>query len=205
MSRELPLDSPNWITLADAHRWRLQQVGNRLLADRDLTDAMASGQIASMRRRGVPGKGPDRELLSKSHWFRYRVDTWSDGAFVTPRLRLGALVQFVRGYVFYAWKPDVERAWPLREATIESASPVIEKKEAEKAKRLSRQREIAQSIIDRRYSDGVPETTHTSTVEKEIKADWDAMCRELLTDPDSVRPPSYNTVKDMLGRSEKAD
>ena len=52
--RPLPLDSPKWTPFAVLHPRLCEQTGSRRCADRDLTEAMANGQVRSMRRRISP-------------------------------------------------------------------------------------------------------------------------------------------------------
>jgi len=131
--RRLPLDSPNWTPFDVLHPLVCAQTGNRRFADRELTDAMASGRVRSMRRRVSPrADKPERELLLPSFWADYQLNSsWSDIAAWDGEQRLlvverdpppppwrlepvpseldramGLRVVPLRGYVFYAWKPD---------------------------------------------------------------------------------------------------
>ena len=155
--RRLPLvDSPNWTPLDDLHLLVCAQTGDRRLADRDLTDAMATDRVRSMRRRVSPrADEPERELLLPSFWADYQLnsDTGAgDGEqrlLVVERARcpqppwlregvppglnrtmLGLRGVPLRGYVFYAWKPDCKKIFGLGvalEDTRESAHEKLEK------------------------------------------------------------------------------
>jgi len=134
----LPLDSPNWMPLPDAHRLLCPLLGDRHLAAKDLTDAQADGRVRSMRRCFVYGVwrewekgrvvdqargyregkvvseervliGPERELLRREHWTEHELQSWSDATFVTRRSNTPASI---KGYVYFVWKPDLEKIWP---------------------------------------------------------------------------------------------
>ena len=154
--RRLPLDSPNWTPLDELHPLVCAQTGDRRFADRDLTDAMATDRVRSMRRRVSPrADEPERELLLPSFWADYQLnsDTGAgDGEqrlLVVERARcpqppwlregvppglnrtmLGLRGVPLRGSVFYAWKPDCKKIFGLGvalEDTRESAHEKLEK------------------------------------------------------------------------------
>ena len=155
--RHFPLDSPNWTPLGNLHPLVCAQTGDRRFADRDLTDAMANGRVRSMRRRISPrADEPERELLPPSFWADYELDSsWSNIAACDGEQRLlvvernppppppwhlepvppeldrmtGPLVMPLRGYVFYAWKPDCKKIFGLRFALEDTREPVHEKLE----------------------------------------------------------------------------
>jgi hypothetical protein len=119
-NEKLPLDSPEWLPDADAHRVLCQRTGDRHLAAQDLTKVMADGDVPSMRRCFARGRspdgelvplGPDRELLPRSFWSDYELDSWSDALLVVPRRRGGQVVP-LRGFAFYVWKPALAKIWP---------------------------------------------------------------------------------------------
>jgi hypothetical protein len=118
---ELPLDSPNWIPITEAHQLLCSRTGNRRLAATDLTDAMAKG-APSMRRcfgheivRKADGSyvrrliGPERELLPAEHWAEYEVQSWSDSTFVTKR---GPKPWMVKDFTYFVWRPALAEIWP---------------------------------------------------------------------------------------------
>jgi hypothetical protein len=138
-----PLDSPNWTPLTEVHRFVCEQTGDRRLADRDLTDAMASGRVRSMRRRISPRTDkPERELLPPSFWEDYKLDSsWPvkarDGEKrllvleraprLEPVAELAGLAPEwerwhvpLRGYVFYASKRDCKKIWRADAASTEA-------------------------------------------------------------------------------------
>jgi hypothetical protein len=154
--RRLPLDSPDWTPFDVLHPLVCAQTGDRRFADRDLTDAMANGRVRSMRRRVSPrADEPERELLPRSFWADYQLnsDAGAGGGEppllvverarcsqpsglrepVPPRLNrmmLGLRGVPLRGYVFYAWKPDCKKIFGLGvalEDTRESAHEKLEK------------------------------------------------------------------------------
>jgi hypothetical protein len=114
-----PLDSPNWLPIHDAVGSLCRLTSNRRLAVRDLTAKLASGDVRSMRRCFVYGRrsgtgegvllGPDRELLPPSFYADHELDSWSDHTWVVARDRSGL---FDRYFVYYGWKPDLEKIWP---------------------------------------------------------------------------------------------
>src|SRR5262249_59586698 len=104
VTRRFPLDSPNWIPIVNALQSLCDLTGNRQLAAKDLTNALADRDVPSMRRyfsgrRQSPAVGavllePDGELLPAAYWTEHPVQRWSSdatfvahpGAFV-PRRR----------------------------------------------------------------------------------------------------------------------
>jgi len=74
--RRLPLDSPDWTPFDVLHPLVCAQTGDRRFADRDLTDAMATDRVRSMRRRVSPrADEPERELLPRSFWADYQLNS----------------------------------------------------------------------------------------------------------------------------------
>src|SRR5262249_59185603 len=74
--RRLPLDTPTGTPFDVFHPRVGAQPGNRRFADRELTDAMASGRVRSMRRRVSPrADEPERELLPPSFWAGYQLNS----------------------------------------------------------------------------------------------------------------------------------
>jgi hypothetical protein len=194
--RPLPLDSPDWMPLDVLHPLVCAQTGDNRFADRDLTDAMAKGRVRSMRRRISP---PERELLLPSFWADYRLDSfWStddeerllvverDLPRLPPwpreplppglnRTMLGLRGVPLRGYVFYAWKPDCKKIWVADAASTEARPPAQEvpvergrKKVYEHAALTS----IAFALFEHRKQ-GEPEKTQAE-VARELRA-W---CKE---------------------------
>jgi len=153
--RRLPLDSPDWTPFDVLHPLVCAQTGDRRFADRELTDAMANGRVRSMRRRISPrADEPEHELLPPSFWADYQLNSDAGAAdeqrlLVVERARcpqppwlregvppglnrtmLGLRGVPLRGYVFYAWKPDCKKIFGLGvalEDTRESAHEKLEK------------------------------------------------------------------------------
>jgi hypothetical protein len=213
---ELPLDDPRWVPAAEMHRRRWEQVGDPQLAARDLTEAHRATdkwkRIRSMRRPIHSGVDPDRERLSPLFWTEYEYYWWAPKRALQVRSRGGlrdaigpdGFIGRAFNYVYFGWGPDFDELWWSGAVSTEAASPIIEEKETEQAERL--QRQIARAITNRRYPNGVPRTVQVTTVEIEIRNDWDDECRDKWQiDPKTVRPPVYNTVKDILGRGRKPD
>jgi hypothetical protein len=124
--KALPLDSPNWMTIAEAHRLLCSLAGSRILAAKDLTDAMADEdedrRLPAMRRCFMYGirpqadgghdrvlVGPERELLPRAYWTEHEVQSWSDATFVTERSNNPASL---KGYAYFVWKPALAKRWP---------------------------------------------------------------------------------------------
>jgi len=129
---KLPLDDPRrWMPLADVHKALCPSTGHPELAARDLTEAMAKPEpdgVRSMRRRFArvpdganPDDYPERELMSWAFWAEEHEllstsDTLMapDGLLIGSRARHGQIMtaDAARGYAFFAWRPDLEKAWP---------------------------------------------------------------------------------------------
>ena len=124
--KALPLDSPNWMTIAEAHRLLCNLTGSRDLAAKDLTDAMADEdedrRLPAMRRcfaYGIRQKadgsndrvflGPERELLPREYWTEHELQSWSNATFVTQRSNNPASI---KGYAYYVWKPALAKLCP---------------------------------------------------------------------------------------------
>jgi hypothetical protein len=118
---QLPLDSPKWQPLELAHRELIYYVGNKYLADRDLTELLHAGKVRSMRRRLIlrnPEIGPpapDRELVMEEFWHKWVLESWSDGLLIMARHQRPpkggpVLARRIVGFVFYVWWPDFEKA-----------------------------------------------------------------------------------------------
>ena len=118
VTRRFPLDSPNWIPIVNALQSLCDRTGNRQLAAKDLTNALADRDVPSMRRyfsgwRQSPPVGavllePDGELLPAAYWTEHEVQSgWSDGSFVTSRGYIP-----IMGYAYFVWKPALAKIWP---------------------------------------------------------------------------------------------
>jgi hypothetical protein len=127
---KLPLDDQQrWRPLAEVYKALCQSTGSPQLAALILTEAMAKpGGVRSMRWRAArvpdganPDDYPERELLSPTFWAEQHEllstsDTLShpDGLVIGLRSRHGQIMtaDAARGYAFFAWGPDLEKAWP---------------------------------------------------------------------------------------------
>ena len=164
--RPLRLDSPDWMPLDVLHPLICEKTGDRRLADRDLTDAMANGRVRSMRRRISP---PEREQLLPSFWAEttnwiapgptsplgaasWRRQSWTARcAFEIVPLRGGMTL---RGYVFYAWKPDCKKIFGLGVAVEDTKEPVHEKLEKSGRPQTIRRQELREEIVRRCWQKG---------------------------------------------------
>src|SRR5262249_46794851 len=126
---ELPLDSPNWMPLAEAHRLLTGLLGNGYLAAKDLTAAVAANPSAKrlpcMQRAVASRIAPDqdREIVPLSIRFDFdheklRVWEWKDDAPVYYRGPADAAPRGRRVYfdaadaAFFVWRPKFEKIWP---------------------------------------------------------------------------------------------
>ena len=130
--RRFPLDSPNWIPIVNALQSLCDLTGNRQLAAKDLTNALADRDVPSMRRyfwgfRQSPPVGavllvPDGELLPAAYWTEHHVQSWSsDATFVARRgafdpSRCNMFTE-ITGYAYFVWKPALAKIWPAAFAT----------------------------------------------------------------------------------------
>jgi hypothetical protein len=197
--RRLPLDSPNWTPLTEVHRFVREQTDDCRLADRDLTNAMANGRVRSMRRRVDPPRRadePERELLPPSFWADYKLESCgSDGLLVVGRkppplppwrttplepvspfaAQLDHALRVLRGYVFYAWKPNCKKIWVADAASTEARPPAQEvsvERGRKKVYEHAALTAIAFALFEHRKQ-GEPEKTQAE-VARELRA-W---CKE---------------------------
>ena len=217
--RRLPLDSPDWTPLNVLHRLVCTQTGDRRLADRDLTDAMASGRVRSMRRRISPrADEPERELLPPSFWADYELDSsWSNIAACDGEQRLlvvernppppppwhlepvppeldrmtGPLVMPLRGYVFYAWKPDCKKIFGLRFALEDTREPVHEKLEKSGRPQTIQWQKLREEIVHRCWQKGrFTEPGSQTTLITELRAWHKRMFKNA---------PNYDDLRKFVG------
>jgi hypothetical protein len=127
---KLPLDDQQrWRPLAEVYKALCHSTGSPQLAALILTEAMAKpGGVRSMRWRAArvpdeanPDEYPECELLSPTFWAEQHEllstsDTLlhPDGLVIGLRSRHGQIMtaDAARGYAFFAWRPDLEKAWP---------------------------------------------------------------------------------------------
>jgi len=112
------LDSPNWLPFEQIHRRLCPSIGERGLAARDMTDAFEDGSIRTLRR-WLAARGAAKPRLNDSRLWavKFELSSWSDGLYVAYRLHGKARhypqqIRFLKGYVFYAWLPDLAKVWP---------------------------------------------------------------------------------------------
>ena len=114
----LSLDSPLWLPTEKVHRRLCQLTGERGLAARDMTAAFEGGSIRTLRRWLLRRGRAKSRLTDRRLWGA--LSSWSDGLYVAyrdsavarlARLR-GVQVRLLKGYVFYAWLPDLAKVWP---------------------------------------------------------------------------------------------
>ena len=99
---QLPLDSPDWMPVAEALRLLNGLLGNHYLAVKDLTDAVADKRLPCMRRLIASEVAPDQDR---------KIVPPADA---TP-------VYFGReDSAFFVWRPKFEKIWP---ALAASAAP----------------------------------------------------------------------------------
>jgi hypothetical protein len=189
--RPLPLNSPNWTPFKVLHPLVRRQTGDRRFADQDLTDALATGQVRSMRRRISPRSDePERELLSPSFWADYKLDSsWPvkarDGKkrlLVLERApRPEPLVELpglapemerrhvvLRGYGFYVWKPDCKKIFGLGVAPEDAKESVQEKLEKPGRPSTIQWQKLREEIVRHCWQKGrftAPESHTTLTTE----------------------------------------
>jgi hypothetical protein len=104
--KELPLEGPRWIRVANSHQALAARFGD-LLAAKDMTEKLEDGSLPCMKRRfGNYPPGPERELVLTEFWRGHRVAHLSDGAYV---------VNHGGGQIFtdrYVWGPRAAELWP---------------------------------------------------------------------------------------------
>jgi hypothetical protein len=112
------LDSPNWLLpFEEVHRRLCPLIGERRLTARDMTDAF-TGPVRTMRR-WLSWRGRAQLRLNDPRLWavKFELSSWSDGLYVAYRLHGKArhyphTISFLKGYVFYAWLPDLADVWP---------------------------------------------------------------------------------------------
>ena len=145
---ELPLDSPDWMPVAEAHRLLTGLLGNGYLAAKDLTAAVAAKRsnkrLPCMQRAIASRIAPDqdREIVPLSIRFDFdheklRVCEWKDDALVYYRgpadaapvfgpadaAPLGAWVYFdAADAAFFVWRPKFEKIWSAVAASAPARS-----------------------------------------------------------------------------------
>jgi hypothetical protein len=124
-AERLPLDSPNWMPAAEAHRMLTGLLGDPDLAAKDLTAAVADKRsdkrLPCMQRAIASHIAPDqdREIVLLSFWDKYefgfdpvseKLQIWAKGL---------VAVEFRFRVAFFVWKPKFEK-WPALAASAAS-------------------------------------------------------------------------------------
>jgi len=121
-AERLPLDSPNWMPAAEAHRMLTGLLSDPDLAAKDLTAAVADKRsdkrLRCMQRDIASHIAPDqdREIVPLSFWDKYEFGFDS----VSEKLQIwakGLYDQFRFRVAFFVWKPKFEKIWPALAAS----------------------------------------------------------------------------------------
>jgi hypothetical protein len=99
--RKLPLRDPRWLRDEEALRLLTLRTGNESLAAFDLRQAKMDGRVRSMRRHLSEGRENKRELVPAEHW--------TEPPLAANLYRYPPDLRSIRGWVYYAWRPDLER------------------------------------------------------------------------------------------------
>src|SRR5215470_9142670 len=127
---ELPLDSPDWMLLAEAHRLLTGLLGNGYLAAKYLTAAAAAKRsdkcLPCMRRAIASWIAPDqdRELLPLSFRFDFeklQVWEWREPVYLGPAGGAWVYVDAADA-AFFVWRPKFEKIWPRVAASAPARS-----------------------------------------------------------------------------------
>jgi hypothetical protein len=112
-------DDANWMPLPEAIQLRGRQTGDIGLAGLDLEQSQAREQVRSMRRHRRTG---DREHVPSSDWKTYFISYIGASSVMVSRQTdidrhktddYGNLVAEPVDGLFYVWKPDFDRIWPV--------------------------------------------------------------------------------------------
>jgi hypothetical protein len=169
VTRRFPLDSPNWIPIVNAHQSLCGLTGNRQLAAKDLTNALADRDVPSMRRcfsgwRSPPVGAvllePDGELLPAAYWTEHQVQSWSSdvtfvasrGPFVPSRCNMFAEIT---GYAYFVWKPALAKIWPAAFALAAApAAPRVRRTNDKRQHKGSPTQDAIRQIAAQEWPDG---------------------------------------------------
>jgi hypothetical protein len=164
VTRRFPLDSPNWTPIVNAHRSLCGLTGNRELAAKDLTNALADRDVPSMRRCFRPGwrsppvgavlLEPDGELLPAAYWTEHQVQSWSDATDATFVARRGIPVA-ITGYAYFVWKPALAKIWPAAFALAAApAAPRVRRINDKRQHKGSPTQDAIRQIAAQEWPDG---------------------------------------------------
>jgi hypothetical protein len=164
VTRRFPLDSPYWTPIVNAHQSLCGLTGNRQLAAKDLTNALADRDVPSMRRCFLPrwwrsppvGAAllePDGELLPAAYWTEHEVQSWSsDATFVATR---GNMSAEITGYAYFVWKPALAKIWPAAFALAAApAAPRVRRTNDKRHHKGSPTQDAIRQIAAQEWPDG---------------------------------------------------
>jgi hypothetical protein len=169
VTRRFRLDSPNWIPIVNAHQSLCGLTGNRQLAAKDLTNALADRDVPSMRRcvsgwRSPPVGAvllePDGELLPAAYWTEHRVQSWSSDATVVARPgafepSLDNMSTEITGYAYFVWKPALAKIWPAAFALAAApAAPRVRRTNDKRQHKGSPTQDAIRQIAAQEWPDG---------------------------------------------------
>jgi hypothetical protein len=124
-SRQPSLDDPRWRPIIAVHKQLVEHDGDPHAAAFDLTAALTSGELRCKWRRMGDGA---YERVPSAFWTNYKLSYGPEGLRVIPHIvtsppetavvRSTALARSwidmpIGGAVFYVWKPDIDKIWPL--------------------------------------------------------------------------------------------
>jgi hypothetical protein len=165
---DLPLEDPRWVALIPEHRRLTERLSSGGLAAADFTKAMADGVVRCMGRRAG-----GRELVPPSFWVDYELD-WGtrSGLGVRPRMRKSGAYVHVRGWVFFIWKPDVDKLWPANPSPPAEESKVEQEAESASSKGIPGRRPtrdwpivVAVEVVRLARNGALERPTSTSMIE----------------------------------------
>jgi hypothetical protein len=137
----LPLDDPRWQPMTGVFVQLSQPLGGRHVAEHDINEALALGDLHCLYRYRMVDGLWERRLVSFLCWASHKLMCWGDGVVTArfhniaegppvPRSALDiarrdihpggayfplpgiiAIDTRIRG-VFYGWEPDLQRLWP---------------------------------------------------------------------------------------------
>jgi hypothetical protein len=189
--RKLPLESPDWMPLEDAHRLNEERrTGNRTVAVTDLMTWLMKGDVRSMRRGIRPSATTTRELLPTTFWFKHKIESWSGKLLVGLRPSIGGMVRPLRGFVFYVWGPDLKKFLRTDAAPPQSQPPAAEAPAERGRKRVHERADLQSAALGLalRRKGGAPEKNRT-TVVNELR-DW---CKQ-----NKRKVPADSTLYDIV-------
>jgi hypothetical protein len=163
VTRRFRPDSPNWIPIVNALQSLCDLTGNRQLAAKDLTNALADRDVPSMRRcfsgsRSPPVGAellePDGELLPAAYWTEHQVvqSPLSDATIVARR---STMPLEIAGYAYFVWKPALAKIWPAAFALAAApAAPRVRRTNDKRQHKGSPTQDAIRQIVAQEWPDG---------------------------------------------------